>query len=75
MKFEFSKFSRVIIHRGNIEPAERIPTIKGRITDAETDEESKNLWDLQANQNLLNKVKNETKQNTSKESNNYNSLK
>ena len=60
MKFGMRKCAKVIVHRGNFEPAEGIPTSTGRITDVETDKGCNHLGVLQINENTQSKIKDET---------------
>ena len=62
MSFGISKCAKVIVLKGKFEPAERIPTSTGWITDVGTDKGYKYLSVLQTNGNMQNKIKDETKQ-------------
>ena len=71
MKYGVGKCAKVIIHRRKYKPAEGLPTSTCSITEVSTDKGYKYLGVLQTKKNMQNKIKDETKQNTSKESNKY----
>ena len=62
IQFGISKCTNVIVHKGKFEQAEGIPSSTDRSADVESDKGHKYLGVQQINENMLNKIKDETKQ-------------